>query len=262
MTRATPFFALTLREWRRMLRQPSRLISTLATAAIFWLFLAAGFSTPATDAIAGTDYARYLIPGVALMAVMFTAVIGAITLIQDRQSGFLQSALTSPAPMAAIAGSKITAIAALATAQGALILAASFAVTPNNTPAPTLPGFITAVAALALVALTVCAVSLALAWRMNSIAGFHGVMNIVLLPAWALSGALFPPETAATPMTILMTANPVAWAHQAITDALNIREAPLPWALYATAAFTAIATALALASMRRTRRSASRAGER
>lgn len=211
-----PLLALTMREWRRFFRQPSRVIATLGTAALFWVFLAGGFA----DALR-TDqterYAVFLLPGMAMMVVTFGAIFGAISLIQDRQGGFLQSALASPAPMWSVVGAKLLAVATIAGAQATLVLLAA----PLVGGAPGLLGMALAAIGAFVGAIGVGGLSLALAWRIDSTEGFHGVMNLLLMPMWLLSGAFFPAGTAHPALRAAMTINPLRWTTDAVRAALD-----------------------------------------
>lgn len=249
------FGALALREWRRFVRQPTRAIGALGAAGMFWLFLGSGFSTLALSggseassaADAASSYAGYLVPGVALIVVMFAVVTWSIGLIQDRASGFLQSALVSPAPMWSVVGSKVLVGAGAAGVQGGLILIAA----PLAGLSPTVVGVVSAALILTLAAVGVMAVSLALAWRVESVAGFHSVMNVVLMPLWALSGAVFPLESAAAWLRVVMLMNPLTWAAESSGAMLGARGVMQPWYVPALAGVVLAACVVSVLSMRR-----------
>lgn len=219
--RLSAWRALVAREWLRMLRQPTRIVATLGTAALFWVLAASGFGGSMrlpSDSHAADSYAAYLLPGMALMIVMFGTVFGAITLIQDRHAGFLQSVLVSPVSLRTVALAKLLPTALLATVQGGVVLAASLVVGESI---PSMAGFVLSLVALFLTAVGVLGIGLALAWRVDSIAGFHGVMNLVLLPGWVLSGALFPVEGASVWLGWLMRMNPLYWANVCVGEGLG-----------------------------------------
>jgi ABC-2 type transport system permease protein len=243
---------LTRRELSRVLRQPSRVVATVATPLLLWVLLASGFSrsfqAPADGAAAsGAGYGAYLLPGVLTMTVLFTSIFGAISMIEDRREGFLQSVLVSPAPRWAIAASKLLGSSIVATLQAAVLLPAAFAVGEGFGPG----GLIQCLAALMCTALGITGIGLAAAWWIDSVQGFHGVMNIVLFPMWLLSGSLFPLEGASGWMRALMMANPVTWCTRAMHSALggSGHDAALAWGV--TAAFGALGVALGWATLGR-----------
>ncbi|HYE02820.1 MAG TPA: ABC transporter permease [Phycisphaerales bacterium] len=215
------------RELIRFGRQPSRVIAALGTPVLVWLVLASGFAAAppgaGADAARTGPYAAYLLPGMAVMVVLFSSIFAAISLIEDRNAGFLQSVLVSPAPSWAIALGKVGAASLLALAQALPILLAA----PLTGVALTPGGFAGAVAALGCVAAAISGIGLAAAWHVGSVQGFHGVMNLVLMPMWLLSGAFFPVEGAAGWLRFLMRLNPLTWPSEALRRAL-LGEAGLP----------------------------------
>ncbi len=249
-------FVLAARELRRMLRQPTRLVAAIATPMLVWAFLGAGladsFASPTGE---GVGYARYLLPGIAAMVVVFSTVFASISLIQDRQAGFLQSVLVSPVPRWSIVLGKVLPTSLLAALQGMLALAAGLALGVR----PSVEGLLLVAAALLLVAVAVTSLGFALAWRIDSVAGFHGVMNLVLLPLWALSGAMFPVEGAAPWLALLVRLDPLTYGVDALRAALNGVARPLPWAV--TIAFAAASLALAILAATRVRAAAPQLAE-
>ena len=247
--------ALMGRDFTRFVRQPSRLLAAIGTPVLVWLFAGAGlarsFAPPLSgEALPVSDeraYAYYLVPGIATMVALFASSMTSITLIQDRASGFMQAVMAGPAPKWAIALGKALPIALLATIQGALVLALAWVLNPGQSIA----GAPLAIAALGLTALGVSGVALAFAARIDSVSGFHGVMNLVLLPMWLLSGALFPPEGADTWLRWVVMVNPLTWATDLIGVAVGAREAAAPWAWPGAIAFAAAGLAAATAAVTR-----------
>lgn len=250
--------ALTRRELLRFVRQPSRIIAALGTGAIVWLLLASGMAGSFVSPIAveGTEggpantYAAYLIPGMATMVVLFSSVFASISLIQDRHAGFLQSVLVSPTPGWAIVGSKAGAAAVLGVLQAAFVLGAA----PLVGVHPGALGYLVAAVALTLASVFIVCIGLALAWRMDSVAGFHGVMNLVLLPMWVFSGAVFPLEGMAQWMQWIARINPLSWSTRAIGSAMGTTNPSiLDWGGAILAAAGAFALALLIMGQRRVR---------
>ena len=213
------WWALTRRELVRSARQPARIVATIGTAAIVWGVLAGGF---AESVQIGEDYAAYLAPGAVAMVVLFTGVFGAMSLIEDREQGLLQSALVSPAPTWAIAGAKLAGAALWAFGQGALLLPALALRQPIDAGA-----FAAGLVALAGLATGVTGICLAAAWIVRSSATLHGVMNVVLMPMWLFSGAVFPTDGLSPWMRVLTLANPMHWALADVRHALDTTRQPM-----------------------------------
>jgi ABC-2 type transport system permease protein len=213
----TAFAALFKRDLLRQIRQPTRIVAAIATPAMIWIFFAAGFSGSANLGVDASMRA-FLVPGIASMTVLFASIFGAISLIQDRQDGFLRAALVSPAPRWSIAAAKIAAGGLLATLQGAVVLL----MLPVVGHPVTALGLLAAIGALACVSAALIGLGLALAWRVDSTQGYHGVMNTILMPMWLLSGAVFPVDTASRWLAYLARANPLTWCHDAMRHALGM----------------------------------------
>jgi ABC-2 type transport system permease protein len=207
---------LTRRELIRFLRQPSRIIAAIGTPLLLWIFFGAGFSG-SFNQTGGGSYAGYLLPGMASLTVMFSSIFAAMSLIEDRRAGFLQSVLASPAPRWALVGAKIAGGSIIATLQGAVLLLLA----PVLGVPITIGGFVAAVGALCIISIAINGLGLAAAWRIDSTQGFHGVMNLVLMPMWMLSGALFPWHGAAVPLQVLMLINPLYWPTAALRHAMS-----------------------------------------
>ncbi len=250
--------ALTTRELVRFLRQPGRIAGTIGTPLLFWGFLASGASGSFRGgADNATSFSEFLLPGVVTMTVMFSVVFSAISLIQDRHAGFLQGVIVSATPGWAIVGSKVAGGTLIGAAQGGLLLIAGALATGW----PGTMGVLAALGAIALVCIAVVSVGLALAWRSDSIASFHSVMTLLLMPMWLLSGALFPPSGAAPWLATVMSINPLTWATRCIASSIGVGDAHA-WHWLATGAFALASFAWASIVMSRRSSRIGAAGER
>lgn len=236
--------ALTAREFVRLGRQPARIAASIGTPLLVWAFLAGGLSGSVVLG-SGVNYGAFLVPGVATMIVLFSTIFSSISLIQDRQSGFLQAVMVSEAPAWSVVSAKVLGGSVLATAQAAMVLLAASARIPSD---PGLGGLLAAVGALWLTSIALIGLGLTLAWRVNSTAGFHGVMNMLLMPMWLLSGALFPIAQSAGWIAWLARANPLSWCVKAIAGPLGIPHEGSVWSAWAVSVAFAAAMFAAAAS--------------
>ncbi|MBK9189753.1 MAG: ABC transporter permease [Phycisphaerales bacterium] len=227
--------ALARRELVRFTRQPSRVIAAVGTPLLLWIFLGSGFA----GSFGGVgSYAGHLLPGMVMLTVVFSSVFAAISLIDDRNAGFLQGVLASPLPRWALVGSKLIGGGTVAVAQGAILIPGAYLLGMSPSPLGLLMSLVAACAA----ATMVMGLSLALAWRVNSVQGFHGVMNLVLMPMWLLSGAFFPVSGASFWLKIVMLANPLTWATEAMRSAITGEASQFApaWILWAAVALLAV----------------------
>lgn len=223
--------ALSRRELIRQVRQPTRIIASIATPLLIWLFIVGGFAGAVGEVGGGrSSLTAYTIPGMASLTVMFASIFASISLIQDRHEGVLRAAMVSPAPGWSIALSKVGAGSVLALLQGLVVLLAL----PVLGVPLSVGGVLGAVIALGCVSAALIGLGLALAWIVDSTQGFHGVMNALLMPMWLLSGAVFPVEEAAGWMRVITLLNPLSWAHSAMRGSLGMSDSggmTLAWSI-------------------------------
>lgn len=212
----------TLTLWQRdivrFLRQRSRIAGALGTPLVFWAVLGAGLgrSFSAGDPRLSGGYLEYFFPGTISLIVLFTAIFSTISLIEDRQEGFLQGVLVAPVPRLTIVLGKMLGGTTLAVSQAAVFLLlgplAGVPMALDRVPA--------IFAALGLLAFAMTGLGFVIAWALDSTQGFHAVMNLLLMPMWLLSGAVFPASGASGWMRAAMMANPMTYGVSALQHAV------------------------------------------
>ncbi len=219
-----PAATLWQRELVRFWRQKSRVMGVVASPLVFWLLLGYG----------SNDLAKFY-SGALVLTVMFSSIFSTISIIEDRREGFLLSMLVSPAPRTSLVLGKILGAATLAWIQGMLFLL--FA--PLAGFRPGLAAIAVLAAGIFLIAFTLTAFGFTMAWKMESTAGFHAIMNLVLFPMWIVSGAVFPLAAAHGWIKGLMWANPMTYCVSLLNGALGLPGATPSLAISAaiTAAF-------------------------
>lgn len=208
--------SLAKREFTRFLRQPQRVIGAVAQPLMFWLFLGAGmggsFKPPGMGEM---SYLEYFYPGVMVMMMLFASVFSCITIIEDRDAGFLQGVLVAPVNRLGIVLGKVAGSVLIALVQVVLFTVAAPFLGLHLGPGTLvllLLGFV-------LTGMGFAALGFLLAWGSRTTSGFHAIMMVLLFPLWMLSGALFPVAGAPLWLDVVMHVNPVF-------HALNIIRAP------------------------------------
>lgn len=196
---------LVLRDVQLLLRRPSRIIAAVATPLLVAVFFISGLGPTTSPAADAPAYDTRAMLGAALLVGLFSCTFQSIGLIQDRATGFLRTLLVAPAPLWTVAAARILSGMLLAILQSAPLLAVALWRTGLPLAVPVV------IAAMLLAFALMSAACLALAWRMESVQGFHGIMNLVLMPAWLFSGAIFPIDSAAAWMRAIAAVNPLAW---------------------------------------------------
>ena len=221
MTELRAVYQLFLREILRFVRQRSRLVGALATPLMFWLVIGGGLGRSVTDSSPGAQpelgYLGYFFPGTIALSVLFTAIFSTISVIEDRHQGFLQGVLVSPVSRSAIVLSKILGGAVLGLMQGLILLLMA----PVLGYALGLSQLLLIVLLLFLMASALTGLGFVFAWKIDSVQGYHGIMNMVLMPLWLLSGAVFPLVGSHWIFQWIAKVNPLTYAVAALRDLIN-----------------------------------------
>ena len=183
--------SLAWRELARFFRQRNRVIGAIGTPLFMWLLFGLGLDrsfSVATSADTNTSFLEYYFPGSLVLILMFTAIYTTISVIEDRQAGFLQGGLVAPVSRHAMVAGKVLGGSFIAMLQGILFLAAALFLDVSWS----LSQFANLVGVLFIASMMMTCVGFSFAWRMESTQGFHAIMNLVLMPMWLLSGAFFP----------------------------------------------------------------------
>jgi len=229
--------SLCRRELVRFFRQRSRVVGALGTPIFFWLFVGSGF-----------NYLDYLFAGTIIQILLFASIFSTISIIQDRNEGFLQGVLVAPIPRSAVVLGKVMGGMSIALLQGLAFLALA----PTVGIYPSFPQVAAALGVMALVSFGLTSMGVIFAWRFNSVQGFHGVMNLVLFPMWLLSGAVFKTDQASAWIRGAMWADPLTYGVAALRGVLGTQSLmPMSIALGVTAGFAALMFLLASAFARR-----------
>jgi len=156
----------------------------------------------------GIDFKTFIYPGVLAMTVLFTAIFSAASIVWDREFGFLREMLVAPVSRASIVIGKCLGGATIATMQGIIILAlAGLAGVPYN---PVL--MLTLVGEMLLLAFTLTAFGVMMAARITQFQAFMALTQMLVMPLFFLSGALYPLHGLPTWLSVLTRIDPLTYA--------------------------------------------------
>ena len=226
-----PAFTLWWREVVRFYRQPARVAGVILSPLLFWIVIGSGFGTSfrSGDAPGQQHYLDYFFPGALVMIILFTSIFTMMSVIEDRNEGFLLSVLVAPVPRSAIVLGKVLGGTTLAALQGLIFLIFAPLVGIHLT----FGAFGLVVLTVFLVSFALTALGFAIAWPMDSTQSFHAIINLFLIPLWLLSGALFPLAHASKWMQALMYLNPLTYGVEALRT-LMYPDAPRAFTLSAS----------------------------
>lgn len=208
------------RELVRFFRQKGRVVGALGTPLVFWILIGSGFGRsfrmPGSGQTEEINYLEYFFPGTVILIVLFTAIFSTISLIEDRREGFLLSVLVAPVSRPTIVLGKVLGGTTLAFLQGLVfvLLAPLVGIPLGGRQALMVLGI------LFLIAFALTGLGFSIAWQSESTQGFHAIMNLVLIPMWLLSGALFPITGASPWIRWVMKLNPLTYGMAALRHIL------------------------------------------
>ncbi|MGZ4756227.1 MAG: ABC transporter permease [Acidimicrobiia bacterium] len=195
------------RELIRFTRTRTRLLSGVIQPVLFLFVLGYGIS-PLIGTTAGFDFKKFVFPGVVAMSVVSTAMFSAISIVWDREFGFLREMLVAPVSRTALVLGKTAGGATVAAAQGTLMLAL----------APLIGVHLTVILVFQvigielLMAVEMTALGVFVASHIQRMEGFQVVMQLLLLPMLFLSGAMFPLNNLPPWLSFLTRINPLTYA--------------------------------------------------
>ena len=200
------------RDIKRFWRDTPRRVGAFVQPLIYLFLLGTGLQA-AFKVFGGTNvkYVKFMFPGILGMTVLFTSVFSAISILWDREFGFLKEVLVSPVPRTSVAVGKIFGGATQAMIQAAILLVLMFFPFMYGFNLDTLSKAILLIPCTLLLAIGMTSIGVAISANMKSMEGFPMIMNLFLLPLFFLSGAMFPLQGLPGWMTFLTKINPLSY---------------------------------------------------
>ena len=198
--------------WRReLIRYRSdrlRMVTTLVQPLLFLFVLGSGLQQLSAASTHGVDLKTFIYPGILCISVMFTAMFSAASIVWDREFGFLREMMVAPIRRSSIVIGKVIGGATVASFQGVIVIAlAGFVGVPYD------PLLIIGIFILQLLlAFTITAFGVMVAVRIKQMQSFMGVMQMIVMPMFFISGALFPVAALPAWLAVLNRLDPLTYA--------------------------------------------------
>lgn len=200
------------REMIRFGQDRTRSLAALVQPILFLFVLGTGLSSLTAASTGGVNLRTFMFPGVLATSTLFTAMFSAVSVVWDREFGFLREMLVAPVHRGSIMVGKCLGGATVATLQGMLVLILGPLVGVPLAPLMVL-GLI---AQVFLLSFTMTAFGLVIAARIQQMQAIMGIMQMLLLPLSFLSGALYPLRDLPTWLATLVKLNPLTYAVHAV----------------------------------------------
>jgi ABC-2 type transport system permease protein len=198
--------------WRRELirfsRDRLRLITALVQPFLFLFILGTGLSRLASPGTHGVNFRTFVYPGVLCMAVMFIAMFSAASIVWDREFGFLREMMVAPVRRSSLVLGKCLGGTTVAAFEGAIVIA----IGPLVGVPFTLELIIAVFALQLLLAFSITAFGVMAAARMSQMQSFMALTQMVILPMFFISGALFPVAGLPPWLAVLNRLDPLTYA--------------------------------------------------
>lgn len=206
-------YTLWLREIKRFYRQKSRIVGMIMQPLLFLFIIGTGVST-AFASRGNFDYLQFMYPGIICMSLLFTSFFSGISIIIDRQFGFLKEVMVAPISRVSIALGKTLGGSTVALFQGIILLLLA----PILGIQLDILLVLKLIPVMLLITFSLTSLGILFAVPMESMEGFQMIMSFIVMPMFFLSGAFFPMEGVPGWLTILMRMDPLTYGVDALRN--------------------------------------------
>lgn len=235
-------YTIWLRETKRYIRYRSRILTSVVTPLLWLLIFGTGLGSAIRFGGIPGGYQAFIYPGIIGQTILFTTIFSGLSVITDRQYGFLKEILVAPITRPSIVLGKSLGIGTAALIQGVILLLLSFVVGVTMT----VQIFLISVGLIILIALGFAGLGLLIASVTDSLEGFNLIMSFIVLPIFLLSGALFPVTGLPEWLQFAVYLDPLTYGVDALRGVI-LNESALPLELN-VAVMTAFAILMIFAS--------------
>ena len=214
------------RDVLRFWRDRARLLSSFGMPVLFLVIFGSGIASIFERE--GFDYIAFMYPGIISMVVLMSAIMSGVTVVFDREFGFLKEVLIAPISRTSVAVGKAMGGATIASAQGIMMLVfIPFA----DVDISVASGFLL-VGLMLVLSLSLTSLGLLIASRIRSMEAFQAMMQLMVFPLVFISPVMFPVETLPGWLATIVKINPVSYGVDAIRQAVMGVEAAAPFGIY------------------------------
>ncbi len=197
-----------MREVLIYVRDRPRMISAFVMPIMMLVMFGEGLGNSIATLPGGIGYRQFIFPGMVAMIVLMNSVFSGVSIVTDRQFGFLREILVAPVSRTAICIGKITGGATIALVNGMVM----FVIAPFLGIELTFEIVVKLIGLIALVAFMLTGLGVALGSRLRSVESFQMLSQVVIMPAMFLSGIFFPINNVPLWMDVIVKLNPVTYA--------------------------------------------------
>jgi len=205
-------WVIAYRELLRFVQERSRLLSSFAMPLLFLVIFGAGFTRSIGTMAPGVDFVQFIYPGIIAMTVLMNSVMSGLSVVWDREFGFLKEILVAPMGRTGIVLGKAVGSATVAVMQGGIMLLLAPLVGVNVS----LLLVVQLIPVLIIISMSLSGLGVLVASRMRSQQGFQLIVQIIIMPLIFLSGVFFPVNNVPGWLEVFSKANPLTYGVDAI----------------------------------------------
>jgi ABC-2 type transport system permease protein len=199
-------YILWLRDLKRYWYDKARIFASLGQPILFLFVLGTALS-PSFTGPSGLKFSEFIFPGIICMTVLFTSVFSAMSIVWDREFGFLKEVLVAPVSRWSIVIGKALGGSTVAVLQGCLMLLLAPLVGVTLSPFIVVQSILV----MFLIAFAITGLGIMIAARMKEMEGFQMIVNFLIMPIFFMSGALFPLDRLPPWLTVLTRIDPMTY---------------------------------------------------
>jgi ABC-2 type transport system permease protein len=208
-------YVIVAREFKKFVRERSRLFSAIARP-LLWLFIVGAGISRLVPGSAGVPYTQFIFPGIIGMTILFSSMFSSISIIWDKEFGFMKEILVAPVSRLSIVVGKALSGTIVSTLQAVIILA-FFPLVGFKLG---LTQIIATVLICASVSFCISAFGIVLATFYESYESFSVIMNFIIMPMFFLSGAMYPVKFLPAALKFVAQLNPLTYGIDAMKHAI------------------------------------------
>jgi ABC-2 type transport system permease protein len=201
-------YVVLLRELKRYWRAKARVISSVAQSIFFLVIFGLGLGG-FIGGFSGVNYLSYMAPGVIGMGLLFGSVYSGVSVIFDRQFGFMKEMMVAPVSRTSIILGKILGGATTATLQGIILMVIAAFMGAFSPSFALIAGAFAAIGAMLLLSSGFVGLGVAIGSTLNDFHAFQLLSTFVMWPMFMLSGVFFPIDVSPMPLQIVMLCDPM-----------------------------------------------------
>ena len=213
MIEVNAVYVIVAREYKKFIREKSRLFSAIARP-VLWLFLVGGGMSRLVPSGGGVSYTQFIFPGILGMTILFSSIFSSISIIWDKEFGFMKEILVAPVSRFSVVVGKAMSGMLLSTTQAVIILAL-FPFIGLKLGLLQIAGVLLVCAVLSF---AIAAFGILLASFYDSYESFSVIMNFIVMPMFFLSGAMYPVKLLPPVLRILAKFNPLTYGIDALKN--------------------------------------------